>query len=160
MAPLASVSGSQKLWKAVDSVPPNSPNSTRQRSTTLLPDVSGDQSPVWKSHDSGIKSCESGHRFVFPYINFTIYLICTGNFSSMLVPFFRCDDSSSVASADSPKLNDSGKVSGSDSPLMSLSQKSPKLTHSTSLAIKSVKLPPSPLCTEHAGDKSPASVCI
>lgn len=52
ITPLVAVSGSQKLWKAVDS-------STIANASAV---ASGDQSPVWKSHDSGIKSCESGLR--------------------------------------------------------------------------------------------------
>uniref|UniRef100_A0A5S6QVW6 WW domain-containing protein n=1 Tax=Trichuris muris TaxID=70415 RepID=A0A5S6QVW6_TRIMR len=68
VVPIAAVAGSQQLWKAVDCT------------TKGGQDVP--ESVIWKSHDSGIRSCDS-----YP----------------------RGDDSSSQASADSPRLCDSGQ---------------------------------------------------
>ncbi|CDW52658.1 rho GTPase activating protein 39 [Trichuris trichiura] len=88
VTPIAAVAGSQQLWKAVDCT------------TKGSQEVS--ESAIWKSHDSGIRSCDS-----YP----------------------RGDDSSSQASADSPRLCDSGHPSTNGS-----ITKSPNLPLKLSLA--------------------------
>ncbi|KFD47995.1 hypothetical protein M513_11123 [Trichuris suis] len=89
--PIAAVAGSQQLWKAVDCTAKGAAGNQ---------EVS--ESAIWKSHDSGIRSCDS-----YP----------------------RGDDSSSQASADSPRLCDSGHPSTNGS-----ITKSPNLPLKLSLA--------------------------